>query len=687
MSAIAATSIDQIGILTALPQAAPATPQIAPAFNGLLSALFGSPAALPNDATQTAATSQSNAAPSQEIAGALIRSMFRGATFQSPQPVSATMEHLPAVAPDSATQTAVAQTQATPSKEIAIALIQSMFRGATVQPPSVSGTIETPNASVPNGPAQAAGPSKDIAVAPVHMPQPIPATIQASIPDGSPQIATPQPQAAPAKDVASALVRSLFRGATYVAPQATKSIVPPTSSPTLAKIATNISPVPIAPAGNPPSILPVPAAVPVIPPAPLATVVTGYGNHAEPQSTREQDAGQIPAITPPAVQSVAALIDATLQIARFTPPPPSNGSAPARPIAKFTTVKQVSTGQDPTAPSIAVLPTPIPNLAPAPQPLTVDPSPAAPLMARHEVTLPAGDSQSTPAATDSSFAPRPTATRPDTLPQAQLAQPQPEHVAASDLAFAAVLTPISAPPNAAKSAAPPTLPSDPPVARTPAEEQAASKPVDNTPPRAPASDPGTGSAPRREDAKAPVVIPAPAVPQMPQDFAPAFARATETFPMPRGTDSKVDAPPAVAADALRASETQPVSPAPSFAVNGSAQEISFRLSQPAAPPVDLHVTERGGEIRVSVRTPDATLETSLRQNLPALANSLEHAGYHAETFVPQISSQRPGTREDGDSSHPDWSGRGNSGGSQNGGRQQPREQRQKSWIEALENAQ
>ena len=159
--------------------------------------------------------------------------------------------------------------------------------------------------------------------------------------------------------------------------------------------------------------------------------------------------------------------------------------------------------------------------------------------------------------------------------------------------------------------------------------------------------------------------------------------------MPRAADTKVDAPPVVAADALRASETQPAASAtPAISTNGSTQEISFRLSQPAAPPVDLHVTERGGEIHVSVRTPDATLETSLRQNLSTLANSLERAGYHAETFVPQISSQRSSnSRDDSDSSHPDWSGRGNSGGSHNGGRQQPRDQRQKSWIQALENAQ
>lgn len=117
----------------------------------------------------------------------------------------------------------------------------------------------------------------------------------------------------------------------------------------------------------------------------------------------------------------------------------------------------------------------------------------------------------------------------------------------------------------------------------------------------------------------------------------------------------------------------------------------MRVSQPAAPPVDLHFSERAGEIHVSVRTPDATLENSIRQNLPTLTGSLERAGYHTETFVPQTNSAaQMSSRKEGDSSHPDWTGRGNSGDPSQNRRhqqQQSRDQREKFWIEAMENAQ
>jgi hypothetical protein len=50
--------------------------------------------------------------------------------------------------------------------------------------------------------------------------------------------------------------------------------------------------------------------------------------------------------------------------------------------------------------------------------------------------------------------------------------------------------------------------------------------------------------------------------------------------------------------------------------------------------VDLHIAERAGEVHVAVRTPDAALQASLRDDLGSLVHSLDRAGYHAETFAP-----------------------------------------------------
>lgn len=119
--------------------------------------------------------------------------------------------------------------------------------------------------------------------------------------------------------------------------------------------------------------------------------------------------------------------------------------------------------------------------------------------------------------------------------------------------------------------------------------------------------------------------------------------------------------------------------------------IALRIAQADAPAVDLHVTERAGEIHVAVRTPDAGLQASLRQDLGALSNSLERAGYRAETFVPRESATQtlrtaqPDFRNDRESQS-GFSGRGSSDQQQQrrDSRQQRDPQRAK-WIQELEN--
>jgi hypothetical protein len=119
--------------------------------------------------------------------------------------------------------------------------------------------------------------------------------------------------------------------------------------------------------------------------------------------------------------------------------------------------------------------------------------------------------------------------------------------------------------------------------------------------------------------------------------------------------------------------------------SGVAQEISVRISQPDSPVVDLHVTERGGEVHVTVRTPDVELQTSLRQDLGTLTNSLERAGYHAETFVPRATSAAQTNLRDDRQPQQGFSGRGGSQSESGSGKQkEQKEQRGASWLEELE---
>jgi hypothetical protein len=121
---------------------------------------------------------------------------------------------------------------------------------------------------------------------------------------------------------------------------------------------------------------------------------------------------------------------------------------------------------------------------------------------------------------------------------------------------------------------------------------------------------------------------------------------------------------------------------------GLAQQISVRIAEPQAPPVDLHVIQRAGQVQVAVRTPDLAFQSSLRRDLGTLVNSLEGAGYHAHAFAP------PGTLRQGwaeanfsDDRHPgesDFSGRGSRDSSHEGSHGRPREKRPHHWLEELE---
>ncbi len=50
--------------------------------------------------------------------------------------------------------------------------------------------------------------------------------------------------------------------------------------------------------------------------------------------------------------------------------------------------------------------------------------------------------------------------------------------------------------------------------------------------------------------------------------------------------------------------------------------------------VEVRLTERGGEVQVAVRTPDAHLASTLREDLPALSSRLAESGFRAETWHP-----------------------------------------------------
>ena len=214
-------------------------------------------------------------------------------------------------------------------------------------------------------------------------------------------------------------------------------------------------------------------------------------------------------------------------------------------------------------------------------------------------------------------------------------------------------------------------------------------------------------APQPEQSTIPAVTAVAEIPSV-ADHSNPFARTFEPMASalsapPNATPNAILAEhaPQTAAEALRASE--PAAPAETAPPPVSAQTIAVRIALPDVPAVDVHVMERGGQLQVAVRTPDAGLQSSLRQDLGTLVNSLERAGFHTEAFTPhdglapagassQTSFQGNGRQQDsGAGEH----GSGNPGDgnhdSRQGSQQQPGQQRQRdrqsqTWIETMENA-
>lgn len=105
--------------------------------------------------------------------------------------------------------------------------------------------------------------------------------------------------------------------------------------------------------------------------------------------------------------------------------------------------------------------------------------------------------------------------------------------------------------------------------------------------------------------------------------------------------------------------------------SASVRDISLKLTSKDQAPVQLRLSERGGELHVSVRTPDAGLTRGLRDGLSELVGHLEHNGYRAESWQPAGNASSSGHDQAQDSpSHNNSSQQQNAGGSGSGSRQQ-----------------
>lgn len=179
------------------------------------------------------------------------------------------------------------------------------------------------------------------------------------------------------------------------------------------------------------------------------------------------------------------------------------------------------------------------------------------------------------------------------------------------------------------------------------------------------------------DHTAPDALPAAQAHALPMAHVPVVTdTAPRSFPPPSTFEAPSQAaqpsPPAVPVE-----EREPVRPS-------STHELAVRVSAPDKPDVDLHVAQRGSEVKVAVRASDPVLRAALQDDINALVGKLEHAGFHAETIsTREVRHDSPDTNSEQRNSHP--------GDSQ--ARQQQQQQHQQrrqwtapqtQWIETLE---
>jgi len=119
----------------------------------------------------------------------------------------------------------------------------------------------------------------------------------------------------------------------------------------------------------------------------------------------------------------------------------------------------------------------------------------------------------------------------------------------------------------------------------------------------------------------------------------------------------------------------------------SVRNISLRLSSADQGSVQVRLSERAGELHVTVRTPDTGLTRGLRDGLPDLMGRLQVNGYRAETWQPGGNGSNAGQDHGRDAS-----GHGNSQQRNGGGSQQQNSQDQQQdestpqWVRELESS-
>ena len=169
----------------------------------------------------------------------------------------------------------------------------------------------------------------------------------------------------------------------------------------------------------------------------------------------------------------------------------------------------------------------------------------------------------------------------------------------------------------------------------------------------------------------------------PQENAVSAPAAASLAHMAAGAPGAADVRPAVGNSSggrPEAAEPPPQAASPQSdpaapARPAAAHDIQLQVGGEGASRVEVRVTERAGDVHVSVSTADTRLAGEMRQDLPALSARLEQSGFHAQTWQPAAGGrQQPGELPAGAAAQDAQSqSRQNGRGGQGDPQQQPRD--------------
>jgi hypothetical protein len=127
-----------------------------------------------------------------------------------------------------------------------------------------------------------------------------------------------------------------------------------------------------------------------------------------------------------------------------------------------------------------------------------------------------------------------------------------------------------------------------------------------------------------------------------------------------------------------------------------SQNIDLKIAGADNSQVDVRVSQRAGDVQVTVRTPDGELAQSLRQHLPELSDRLSQTGASGEIWQPPQAQSASAGGNDADSRYSDDAQtqqqqqqnqqQHSQGNSHQGSRQQERETPESVWLNELNKA-